>query len=125
MKRGFTLIELLVALAVFAVVATTVYTRSGESIRQLSIMEERTLASWLADNELALLRMSRLNVDAPMPTGSDEREFVMSGRTWTVRNRIEGTSHPWLRRVEVEVRLEPERGEARTVHTLTGFLGRY
>ncbi|NJN51897.1 MAG: type II secretion system minor pseudopilin GspI [Gammaproteobacteria bacterium] len=125
MRKGFTLIELLIALAVFAVVATTVYTRSGESIRQLSVMEERTLATWLADNELALLRMSRLDVDQPMPTGSDERRVVMAGRDWTVRNVIEATSHPWLRRVEVEVLLEPERGETRTVHTHTGFLGRY
>lgn len=125
MKRGFTLIELLVALAVFAVVATTVYTKSGESIRQLAVMEERTLASWLADNELALLRIARANADTPMPTGTDERQVIMADRTWRVRSTIEGTSHPWLRRVDVEVAIEPDRGDSRTVHTLTGFLGRY
>ena len=59
--RGFTLIELLIAVAIFAVVALTVYTRSGDSIRQLGALEERTLALWVAENELATLRMSRVN----------------------------------------------------------------
>jgi general secretion pathway protein I len=125
MNRGFTLIELLVALAVFAVVATTVYTRSGESIRQLGVLEERSLASWLADNELSTLRIGRLNGDAPMPTGTQERQVVMASRTWILRDSIEPTSHPWLRRVEIAVLLKPERGDERQIHQLTGFLGRY
>ena len=58
--RGFTLIELLIAVAIFAVVAITVYTRSGEAIRQLGALEERTLALWVAENELAAIRVDAL-----------------------------------------------------------------
>jgi len=124
--RGFTLIELLVALAVFAVVAVTVYTRSGDVIRQTGALEERILATWLADNELALLRMSRLAIDQPLPTGTDSREIVMAGRRWEVTSRIEDTTHPWLRRVEVSVSSAEEgrRGDAAS-YGLTGFVGRY
>ncbi len=125
MSRGFTLIELLVALAVFAIVATTVYTRSGDSIRNVSYMEERTLAGWLADNELALMRMARLDIEAPMPTGRGERRVTMAGRDWVVRNSVESTTHPLLRRVDIEVVVESNRDERHTVHTLTGFVGRY
>jgi general secretion pathway protein I len=124
-SRGFTLIELLIALAIFAIVAVTVYTRSGEVIRQTGDLEERTLATWLADNELALLRMSRISSTAPLTTGSQTRQVVMSGRNWTVTDRISDTSNPWLRRVEVEVAPEDVRRSAPQAYRLTGFIGRY
>jgi len=123
--RGFTLIELLVALAVFAVVAVTVYTRSGDVINQLSGLEERTLATWIADNELALLRMSRLATLDPLPTGSDSRELLMSGRSWRVTSRITDTSHPWLRRADIEVQPVVTGREDGASYQLTGFVGRY
>lgn len=121
--RGFTLIELLIAVAVFAVVAMTVYTRSGDALRQLVGLEERTLTTWLAENELATLRIKRLNVDSPMPTGKASRQVTMGGRDWIVEVRITDTTHPWLRRADVEV-AHAESPDA-VVSTLTGFIGRY
>ncbi len=122
-QRGFTLIELLIAVAVFAVVAVTVYTRSGDSIRQLAGLEERTLALWVADNELATLRLSRLNSDTPMPTGTSEHQVSMGGREWRVEIRILDTSNPWLRRADIDV-AHGETPDA-TIQSLTGFIGRY
>jgi general secretion pathway protein I len=122
-QRGFTLIELLIAVAVFAVVALTVYTRSGDVLRQLGALEERTLAIWLAENELATLRMARSNVDSPMPTGKQSRQVMMGGRDWTVDVRISDTTHPWLRRADVDV-AHAESPDA-IVSSLTGFIGRY
>ncbi len=122
-NRGFTLIELLIAVAVFAVVAVSVYTRSGDVLRQLAALEDRTLAVWLAENELAALRLARLGVDAPMPTGKNSHQVAMSGRDWIVAVQIQDTTHPWLRRADVAV-AHAESPEA-TVSTLTGFIGRY
>jgi general secretion pathway protein I len=122
--RGFTLIELLIALAIFAIVATTVYTRSGDVIRQTSGLEERTLATWLADNELALLRMSRLATNAPLVTGTQTRQVVMSGRNWTVTDKVIDTNNPWLRRVDVAISPQDTRAQPAT-YTLTGYIGRY
>jgi len=121
--RGFTLIELLIAVAVFAVVAMTVYTRSGDAVSQLGTLEERTLTVWLAENELVRLRMARLNVDSPMPTGKDSRQVTMAGRDWVVDVRISDTTHPWLRRADVDV-AHAESPDA-IVSSLTGFIGRY
>src|SRR5262249_40221270 len=94
--RGFTVIEISVRLPIFALVATTVCTRSGEVLRQTSGLEERTLATYLADNELAMIRMSRLATNVPLVTGSQTRQVVMSGRNWTVTDKISDTSNPWL-----------------------------
>jgi general secretion pathway protein I len=122
-QRGFTLIELLIAVAVFAVVATTVYTRSGESIRQLGALEERTLALWVADNELAMLRVSRLNSDSPMPTGTVGRQVTMAGREWRVDVKVTDTTNPWLRRADILVAHAESPEEP--LQSLTGFIGRY
>jgi len=121
--RGFTLIELLIAVAVFAVVAVTVYTRSGGVLRQVSALEERTLTTWIAENQLATLRLARLNVDSPMPTGKDSRQVTMGGRNWAVEVKITDTTHPWLRRADIEV-AHAETPDS-VVSSLTGFIGRY
>ncbi len=122
-ERGFTLIELLIAVAIFAVVALTVYTRSGDSIRQLGALEERTLALWVAENELATLRIARANSDTPMPTGTTDRQVTMGGRDWRVEIRVSDTVNPWLRRADIGV-YHAETPEA-SLETLTGFIGRY
>ena len=77
---GFTLLELLIAVAVFAVVATTVYTRSGDTLSQLQMLEERTVATWIAQNELAAARIRQRIEDEPMRLGTNSKELVMGGR---------------------------------------------
>ena len=44
--RGFSLLELMVALAILAIVATSVYSRSGDAAVQLHGLERRTLGRW-------------------------------------------------------------------------------
>ena len=121
--RGFTLIELLIAVVVFATVAMTVYTRSGDSIRQLGALEERTLALWLAENELAMLRVSRTNVDSPIPTGTKTRDVTMGGRDWRVDVKISDTTNPLLRRADIGVARADKPDSS--LESLTGFVGRY
>jgi general secretion pathway protein I len=121
--RGFTLIELLIAVAVFAVVAIAVYTRSGDTLQQLGGLEERTVALWLAENELAAMRLARNNTDQPMPTGKDTRQVTMAGRDWLITTRMTDTSHPWLRRADVSV-ASAQRPD-HSITSLTGFIGRY
>ena len=121
--QGFTLLELLIAVAVFAVVAVTVYTRSGDTLVQLQVLEQRTMASWIAQNELALARIRQVANPEPVAIGSRSRKVLMGGRDWTVSVDVTGTSHAWLRRVEVAV-TQADVGDA-GVSTVVGFIGRY
>ena len=122
-QSGFTLIELVIAVAIFAVVATTVYTRSGDTIRQLGVLEERTLALWVAENEMAMLRISRNNTDAEIPTSTITHQVEMGGREWRVEVRTSETSNPMLRRADVTVAHTDT--PTTPVQTMTGFVGRY
>ena len=56
-QAGMTLIEVMVALAVFALAGLAVMQATLQQTRQLGRMEEKTLAGWLADNQLVQLRL--------------------------------------------------------------------
>ena len=49
----------------------------------------------------------------------------MSGRTWRIARDIRETTHPWLRRVEIEVFEVADGEDIGPLDTLVGFVGRY
>ena len=123
--RGFTLVEIMVALVVIATVAATVYSRSGETISQLYSLERRTLARWVAENEIERVRLARLSTDAPLPTGTTRSRVVLGERQWMVVARTQPTSHPWLRRVDFTVFAIVDDRDVGPIDTVTAFVGRY
>lgn len=120
--RGFTLIEILVALIIFAVVAVSVYGRSGETIRQLSHIENRTLAHWVAQNRVAELTLEQQASDAAMANGRNTQQIYMAGRDWRVTSEISNTSSALLKRVEVKVYAGDSSD---SLETFVAFIGRY
>lgn len=141
--RGFTLLELMVALAVLAVVSIAVLGRGGDAAYQLHGLEERTLARWVAENEIAKLRLGRRVQAAQAGRGAVEndggeagqdaaqlassRSLVTYGeRTWRVVVEADSTTHPLLQRVEVSVFAAGEGGTttaANPTDILTAFVG--
>ena len=57
--RGFTLIEMLLAVVIIGVVGTTVATATGGVANQMYALERRTIANWVAANELTRLRLAQ------------------------------------------------------------------
>jgi len=125
-QRAFTLVEVLIALVVFAVLGFTVSTRIGDVVNQTYSLERRTVAHWVASNQLARLQVARqAAVNEPLRTGRDRDRITMAGREWIVSTVIENTSEETLKRVDIEVFQLEDGDEIGPVEHLTGFLGQY
>jgi len=121
---GFTLLEVLVALAIFALVAASVLTATARSLQTASRLEDKTLAMWIADNQLVELQLSK----SPVAEGRDQGEVDFAGRRWQWQSEVQATREPDMRRVTLWVApVEQERlgGDLRerAVLSLNGFVG--
>lgn len=111
--RGFTLIEVLVALAILAVLATTLVSQSGNFSAQLFRLEDKTIALWVAQNALDEARLEERAAEAQKPV-----EVEMAGRTWRVSRSITPTERPGFSRIEVGVTRD---GDEEPLLSLSGF----
>ena len=124
-RRGFTLLELMVALAVLAIVAMAVFGRGGDSVRDLHVMEQRTLARWVAESEVARMRLQHRGSTEAISLGTARQRVRQGDRSWQVVKETLSTTHPSLRRVELTVYALEEGREVGPLCTLIAFVGRY
>jgi general secretion pathway protein I len=125
-RAGFTLLEMLLAVVVIATVGITVSNAVGGVASQTFTLERRTMAHWVAQNQLQRLRISLKNDDSAIPEGKDSVRIFMGERDWEVQTEVTATDHPWVRRVEVDV-FELQAGGKRQGpfdHSVA-FVGRY
>ena len=124
MKRGlgFTLIEVMVALVVFSVVSVALVKNTTTSLRQSGMIEDRTIAWWLAENEMASLRMLPRSDDGYPNSGKSRKVVEINDGSWDVETTVEATENDYVQRIVISVyRENQEDSKAR----LIGFLGRY
>jgi general secretion pathway protein I len=103
--RGFTLIEVLVALVIVAFGMGAVLAALSSSADNLVSLRERTLAEWVAMNQIA---DARLNLTAPRPgvTEGDVRNF--GGGNWHWRQDVLAVELvPGVLEIAVRVRRAP------------------
>ena len=141
---GFTLLELMLALAMLAIVAVAVLGRGADTVRQLHGLEQRTLAHWVAENELARLRLAQRRAarelraaaaedaapgDEPaggapsLAVGTRRSEQRLGNRAWRIVVETARTDHPTLRRVAARVYAADEAADPAPAAVLIGFLG--
>ena len=114
--QGFTLLELMIALVIFSVTALVVLENSSSSVRQQTRLEDKTFATWVAENALAELRLKPY-----WPSlGSHDQTVQLAGRDWYIRQETVATSEPKLRKVVTEVRTDRQHSDP--VAVLTGYI---
>lgn len=116
--RGFTLLEVMVALAVAAIGLAAIARSMTGNVDATDRVQQRTIATWVAANRLAELRMYRQFNTAGGQSGRAE----MGGRRWRIEEKFATTPDPNISRVDI---LVFQDGEDRSSATLTGYLSRY
>jgi len=113
---GFTLLEVMIAVTVFAVIATTISQTTSQSVGNLLYLQDKTLASFVAENRLTEVRLSGY------PNVGDSNDVVdMAGREWRVNTKVENTEFPDTRRVTVAVAsIDDKESSLATIATIMG-----
>ena len=99
-QRGFTLLEVMLALSILALVGISISQSVGANVSNTLYMRQKTLARWIADNELTTIRLS----DEWPKTEWTRSTTDMAGQEWHVRARSIETADSDFRMVVVEVR---------------------
>ena len=124
--RGFTLIEMLLAVVIIGVVGTTVATATGGVANQMYALERRTMANWVAANELTRLRLAQHEeIGKPITESRESSRLYMANRQWVVERKISKTDTPSLYRVEVDVFALQDGEKVGPFEHMTAFIGRY
>ena len=119
MKRlkAFTLLEVMVALVVISVTMGAIITSAGSSASVASRLKEKTVANWVAQNQIALYRAKKIWTSS---TSNQNGKVTMLNVEWQWDMKIQKTDDPLLRRIDVNVYLDEEDIIAST----TGFIAK-
>ncbi|HEX4870119.1 MAG TPA: type II secretion system minor pseudopilin GspI [Moraxellaceae bacterium] len=120
--RGFTLLEVLVATAIFAIAALGLLNAQQTQIRTDQHLDTKTMAHWVALNQLADLRLNKVFPDI----GEVKSETRMAGREWQVVTRAQSTPTANVRLLIISVAEKPRDfgATATPVTQVTGFISR-
>lgn len=117
---GFTLIEVIVALAIVALGMSTLLMTLGSAADTAGYLRDKTLAQWIAFNQLTLTRVS-----GQLPaTGSTEGDLDFAGRHWHWKQDVTDMGFPGMFRIDV--RVQPGDGtfsKDQWLATVTGAVG--
>lgn len=113
---GFTLVEVMVALAIAGLSLAAVAASISQMVDAGAAMQERTYASWIAQNKITELRLANVVPEVSQTNG----ELQYAALEWAWRATISETGVENLFRVEVAVSYA---GSDDIIRTVTGFIG--
>ena len=115
-QQGFTLIEVVIALAIAAVSLAAVTAAISQMVDAANGVQERTYASWIAQNRIAEMRLANVVPEVDTTRG----ELTYAGLDWEWRATVSETGVENLYRVDIDV---GRAGSDVYVRTVSGFIG--
>lgn len=101
-NRGFTLLEVLVALAILGIALPALFYALNSQTRNASEMRQRTLANWVAANQMELAGIHH-RIGLPL-SSNEEGDAVMGEGHWHWSRRVEPASDGKMLRVTISVK---------------------
>jgi len=99
---GFTLIEVMLAMAIFAIAGVALVSTSDTHFRNLSHLETKMIANWVASNQLV-----EASLETKWPLKNNKKGKVeIAGREWYWLQKISKTNDQNMSAVTIEVRLD-------------------
>jgi len=107
-STGFTLIEVMLAMAVFAIAGVALLTTADNHFRNMSHLESKMLASWIASNQLV-----EATLDKSWPPKNNKKGKVeLAGTEWFWLQKVIKTTDNDMRAVVIEVRSSDKQTSA-------------
>lgn len=97
-NRGFTLLEVMIALTIFVTIALTLSQTASQSVDTVLYMQDKTLASMLASNQLNEQRLKGIP-----RVGESRNTQRFANREWSVHTKVEKTDFPNTVRITLSV----------------------
>jgi general secretion pathway protein I len=116
--RGFTLIEVMVAMVIVAVALPALLLILYQQIDGIAHLRDRSLASWIASNKLAEIRLINRQ-SGRLAVGMIEGEVELGSREWFWKVQTAETELPEFYRVTISV---SQTAEEAPLQQLSAFL---
>ncbi len=117
-SAGFTLLEVLIALTIISLALGALISTSGSQATSAGYLKQKTIAHWVAMNEIA-----QLQIEQAFPGKGDTRgSSTMAGAEWYWTRTVKETEDDDSRQVEVRIYLDEDRESS--LARLIGYLSR-
>jgi general secretion pathway protein I len=121
-QRGFTLLEVMIAMVIFAIAALALLNAQNSQITTDQHLRDKTIAHWVALNQLAEMRLQKRFPDV----GESTDTASMGNAEWQLTIKVQATPTGNVRLVIISVAPKSDTlgDKADPVTVVTGFLPR-